>query len=177
MQCFKAAVSAFWRLASDESLQKAGWGSLDGVSDSPVQLAPKKYQAVGSVSIWEKGPEVTSPAYRGEYDAVMTWAQSKLRELGLEHVELMEAGNGTLRLLETGLNKGSSLVRLGFDLSRVVYFGNGFNDIPAARVVRAAGGRVLVTANTVVELKELAHRIADQSAGAGVVELLDRLDA
>lgn len=175
MDIFKAAFCALWKPASEPKLRDQHWGFINGGPDLPVQLAPKEFQVLGSVSIWEKGPEITSPAYRGEYDAMMTWARALVKKLGLQYVELGEVGNGTLRVLELGVNKGTTLARVCSSLVRVVYIGNGLNDVPAAKVVREAQGLVMVVANAPTELKELAHYRASWPASSGVVELLKLL--
>ena len=175
MEVFRSAFQAAWRPATHASLREQGWGFVDSVPHLPVQLIPERYRVMGSVTVWEKGPEITLANYRGEYDDLMFWAQALATELSLRHVELAEVGNGTLRMLEIGVNKGSALKRIGFDLSRLVFVGNGLNDLPPSQVVCAGKGLVMTVANAIPELKQLAHRVSNQPASAGVVELLESL--
>ena len=115
------------------------------------------------------------PSYQGEYEAMVLWAEATADKLSLHHLEFVEAGNGTLRGLQVGVNKGTALARMGLDLSQVIFIGNGLNDLPAAHAVFVAGGLVMTVANGVPQLKQLAWRVANQPAAEGVVELLDLL--
>jgi len=173
MEIFKGAFLDAWTPAAEPLIRDCGWGTLADVPTLLVQLLPPRYQAKGSVTVWERGPDITSSSYKGEYEAVMLWAQAVAGELRFRHVDLLEAGNGTLRVLQKGMNKGAAMVRLGFSPAQLVFVGNGLNDLPAARRVRKGGGMVLTVANAIPELKRMADFVSSRPASAGVVELLN----
>lgn len=149
-----------------------GWGFLRNLPAPPVRLSP--YPHAGSVSIWERGP-YESP----EYALMMAWAVSTGQSLGIQRVEFLENGDGTLRLLQKGINKGTGLKTLAeegvIDLSRTVYFGDANNDLAPARVIREAGGAVVSVANATRAFKGIASHVAFQPGGAGVIEVIKQL--
>lgn len=146
-----------------------GWGFLKDVSVPPVKLSPHPH--LGTLSIWEKGP-YESP----EYANVMAWTQQAVDDLGLQTLELLEAGDGSLRVFQKGINKGTGLQNLAdkglIDLSKTVYFGDANNDLSAAGVVLDGGGAVVAVANATKGFKSIATHTTFQKAGAGVVEVI-----
>jgi HAD superfamily hydrolase (TIGR01484 family) len=146
-----------------------GWGFLNGLAAPPVKLP--KYLHHGSLSIWEKGIS-ESP----EYADVMAWAKDVAAELGLTTVELFEIGDGSLRVLQKGINKGTGLQTLAdeghIDLRRTVYFGDANNDISSAHVVLGGGGSVVAVANATSGFKSLATHTTYQRAGNGILEVV-----
>lgn len=155
------------------------WGSIPGMN-TPVLLPETSIQGVGSKSIWESGPMVNSPLYDGEYEEVMGWLSDAAQAAGLLiHATLFESGNGTLRIIDKNITKGTGLLKLQekqlLDLSRVIYTGNGLNDVPAAEVIKEFGGLVVAVGNANDELKELADIVSEQSISDGVVEVFKEL--
>lgn len=164
-------LSGWMAIADDPE----GWGLLPGVT-TPVALAQGKYQGVGSVSIWEKGPNTQSPEYRGEYEAVFEWVKIQAEALQLfRHTAMREVGNGTLRIVQLGVSKASLLEQLHHhgevDLSNSLYCGDGLNDIEPAMLVKQYGGIVLAVANACPELQVIADVVSDGVASDGVVEM------
>lgn len=172
MMKLKQAFQSQWQPAPMQDLRSDGWGFLSNVAYPPVRLAPDKFQRIGTVSIWEKGPENTHPDYKGEYDVVMRWALDMQLRLGLHRLQFIEVGNGTLRILETGKNKGTGLRQTGHDLSHMIYTGNGMNDVPAAQTVRRAGGEVVAVANAAPAFTAIAHLTVQKRHAWGILELL-----
>lgn len=172
---FHKAFEENWSLADDQDLRQGKWGYLRGVLEPPVRLGPACLKEIGTLSIQEKGPTVSVPEYRGEYEYVKDWAQQTAAQKGLDLLHFVEAGNGTLRVLEKCRHKGTALLETGLDLSRTVMVGDGLNDVGAAEEVRKAGGYVVAVANAVYELKRLAHYITGEPAGLGVVEYIHGL--
>jgi len=155
------------------------WGTLPGVI-TPIQLPDESTQALGSKSIYEKGPSIEDPTYAGEYEAVMDWLTKEAELAGLLiHTALMEAGNGTLRIIEKGVDKSAGLLLLQhrrlIDLSRVIYTGNGVNDVAPAKVVKEYGGVVIAVSNAHQELKKLADIITTQPISDGVIEVFSQI--
>jgi HAD superfamily hydrolase (TIGR01484 family) len=149
-----------------------GWGYIEGLDEPMVMLAPYPYQ--GSLAIWEKGP-VNSPSF----NTVMQRMCEARDTLGLRRIEYMEVGNGTLRVLQNGLNKAVGISMLAnrgiLDLARTVYFGDGKNDIPAAELVLKGGGSVVCPSNGVHELQTIATYTTIQPDGLGVLDVMNRL--
>lgn len=149
-----------------------GWGFLKDLPTPPVRLSP--YPHVGSVSVWEKGP-YESP----EYALMMAWAVSAGQSLGIQRVEFLENGDGTLRLLQKGINKGTGLKTLAedgvIDLSRTVYFGDANNDLAPAYVVLGGSGSVVAVANATKDFKSVATHTTYQRAGNGITEIVKQL--
>lgn len=152
-----------------------GWGLLPGVQ-TPVALAQGKYQGVGSVSIWEKGGSIHDPEYKGEYEPVMAWVKNHAVRLGISHLDFVEVGNGTLRIIENGKSKANLIQVLheegAVDLASSVYVGDGINDVEPATLVKIHGGTVIAVANAYPDLKELADIVTEGIASDGVVEAL-----
>jgi hydroxymethylpyrimidine pyrophosphatase-like HAD family hydrolase len=75
-------------------------------------------------------------------------------------LNLLEIGDGTLRIAAPGRTKGVALQELHeegvIDLSKTVYFGDGKNDVPAAEVIRQFGGVMVAVDTHCRELVDLA---------------------
>lgn len=172
MQAIVDMFLASWIAIANDSY---GWGLLPGVT-TPVTLAQGKYQGVGSVSIWEKGPDMHSPKYQGDYELVLEWvkAQAEAMQL-LKQTELKEIGNGTLRVVQIGIGKAPLLEKLhqrgAVDLGASLYCGDGLNDVDPAKTVKKYGGVVVAVANACPELKALADVVADGIASDGIVDV------
>lgn len=168
MKAFEEQFTAHW--SPSEAL--SGWGFLKDLSAPPVKLAP--YPHDGTVSIWERGP-YESP----EYELMKAWALNAARELGIETIEFLEQGDGTLRLLQKGINKGTGLKTLAekgiIDLSKTVYFGDANNDISAAEVVSNGGGAVVALINATRDFKNVSTHITLYPAGLGVIEVVEQM--
>ena len=172
MQAIVNMFLASWTAITDNP---AGWGLLPGVT-TPVALAQGKYQGVGSVSIWEKGPDMHSPEYHGDYELVFKWVKAQAMTLQLlKQTELNEVGNGTLRVVQIGVGKASLLEKLhehgAVDLGASLYCGDGLNDVDPAKTVKKYGGTVIAVANACPELKAVADVIADGIASDGIVNV------
>jgi hydroxymethylpyrimidine pyrophosphatase-like HAD family hydrolase len=170
MKRFKEAFLAEWHLSDDSELATARWGFLNGVLDPPVQLAFPPYDPKGSITIWEKGPAITTPAYQGQYVNAMNWVKETLTGLHLKHLYAIEAGNGTIRILQKGIDKQNGLKYWHSDLSSVAFVGDGPNDVALACAVKDAGGLVVAVENAVEELKSLADWTTNYPEALGVVE-------
>ncbi|MBN8548934.1 MAG: HAD family phosphatase [Deltaproteobacteria bacterium] len=125
--------------------------------EAPLVQMPEGYEA--SSTIWEKGP-----AGCPDFAHVMALVRGQAEALGVsEAVQLLEIGDGTLRITVPGISKGSALQQLHeegvLDLEKVVYFGDGHNDIPAAHVVRKGGGTVVAVDHHCQELMQLASHV------------------
>lgn len=149
-----------------------GWGFLKELEVPPVKLSP--YHHHGTLSIWEKGP-YESP----EYASVMIWAQQVVADLGLDTIELFETGDGSLRVMQKGTNKGTGIKSLAekglVDLSKTVYFGDANNDLVPAYLVLEGGGSVVAVANATKDFKSVATHTTYQRAGHGVIEIVKQL--
>ena len=149
-----------------------GWGFLKDLPAPPVKLPP--YPHYGTGAIGEKGP-YESP----EYALMMAWALNTARELGIETIEFLETDDGSLRLLQKGINKGTGLRTLAergiIDLSRTVYFGDANNDISAAEVVLNGGGSIVALANATRGFKNVSTHVTSHPAGLGVIEVVRQL--
>ncbi|MDZ7587498.1 MAG: HAD hydrolase family protein [Patescibacteria group bacterium] len=172
MQAIVSMFLASWTAIADNA---DGWGLLPDVI-TPVALAQGKYQGVGSISIWEKGPDMHSPEYQGEYKLVLEWVKAQAEALQLlKQTELKEVGNGTLRVVQIGVGKASLLEQLhqqgAVDLGASLYCGDGLNDVDPAKIVKKYGGTVVAVANACPELKAIADVVADGVASDGVVEV------
>ena len=171
----KMFLSGWAAIAGDPD----GWGLLPGLS-TPVALAGGKYQGVGSVSIWEKGPDTHSLDYHGDYELVFEWIKVKAGLLGLlEHTELKEVGNGTLRVVQRGFGKAPLLEQLHeqgvVNLGSSLYCGDGLNDVDPAKAVKKHGGFVIAVNNACPELKAVADVIADGVASDGITEVFQKV--
>ncbi|MBI3984435.1 MAG: HAD family phosphatase [Candidatus Levybacteria bacterium] len=168
MEMFEKLFTSSW--LPSEALP--GWGFLKNLPAPPVKLP--QYPHYGTVAIWEKGP-YESP----EYGLMMVWALNAARQLGIETIEFLETGDGSLRLLQKGINKGTglkTLVERGIiDLSRTVYFGDANNDISAAEIVSNGGGAVVALANATRGFKNVSTHVTSHPAGLGVIEVVKQL--
>lgn len=95
---------------------------------------------------------------------------------GADLLEFRETGNGTLRIVQRGLSKESTLANLAaqgiVDLEKTIYVGDGLNDVAPAKLVSEAGGGVIAVANAIPELKQKAVYICEKTISHGVVEIL-----
>ncbi len=151
------------------------WGLLPGVA-TPVALAQGKYQGVGSVSIWESGPDMHSLEYNGDYELVFEWVKAQAMTLQLlKQTELKEVGNGTLRVVQIGIGKAFLLEKLHqqgvVDLGASLYCGDGLNDVDPAKTIREYGGVVVAVANACPELKAVANVVTNGVASDGIVDV------
>ena len=168
-------LSAWMAISGDPD----GWGLLPGLS-TPVALAEGKYQGVGSVSIWEKGPDAHSPNYHGDYELVFEWIKIRAEFLELlKQTELKEVGNGTLRIVQRGFGKAPLLEQLHeqgmVDLSASLYCGDGLNDVDPAKVIKKYGGFVIAVNNACPELKAVADVTTEGTASDGITEIFQRI--
>lgn len=102
-----------------------------------------------------------------------TIVKETLAELGGSR-EVILNGDAVM-ILPRGVNKASglraALTALGVDASATAGIGDAENDVD---LLRACGLRVAV-ADALPALKHVAHEVTPSGAGAGVVELVDRL--
>ena len=172
MQTIVSMFQASWTAIADNP---DGWGLLPGVN-TPVALAEGKYQGVGSISIWEQGPDMHNPEYHGDYELVLEWVKAQAMALQLlKQTELKEVGNGTLRVVQIGVGKAPLLEKLheqgAVDLGASLYCGDGLNDVDPAKTVKKYGGIVVAVGNACPELKAVADIIANGMVSDGVVEI------
>jgi hydroxymethylpyrimidine pyrophosphatase-like HAD family hydrolase len=151
------------------------WKQL-GTMEEPWVHLPTKYRYLTSHSLWQHS-EHGMDHLRTVLHRTMDWCLAAVRDLKLEGlVHLTEIGDGTLRLSAPGINKGGSLLDLHekkvLDLSRVVYFGDGRNDVPVARVIRAHNGYVVAVDRHCPELLELANYVTPARGPDGLERLL-----
>lgn len=152
-----------------------GFGCLGDVREPLVKFPP--YQDfLASITVWEKGP-VGDPAFAHVY----RWCAERLVELSLQDtLALTEVGDGTLRITVPGVHKGWGLEELArrkkMDMSRVAYFGDGHNDVPAAATVKAHGGIVIAVGSSTPTLVSLADYVTRGEGPAAVGEILQRLN-
>lgn len=168
-------LSAWMAISGDPD----GWGLLPGLN-TPVALAEGKYQGVGSVSIWEKGPDAHSPDYHGDYELVFEWIKIRAEFLELlKQTELKEVGNGTLRVVQRGFGKAPLLEQLHeqgvVDLSASLYCGDGLNDVDPSKVVKKFGGFVIAVNNACPELKAVADVTTEGTASDGITEIFQKI--
>lgn len=176
MAAFRAAFAAAWRPCDEPDLREKGWGMVASVNESLVQEIPTKWATLGSVTIWKERRDVGWPHYLGEHDAFTDWALTTAAHLELCHTDVYETGAASLRVVEHGLNKGTALERLGFDLARTLFIGDGLNDLPVVKAIQAQGGMVMAVANAIDSIQAAANVISTQPYNAGVVELLILLE-
>lgn len=134
---------------------EAVWGRLGDV-ESPLVHVPARYNYQVSGSVWQQVIDVPRNLER-----TMEWCTHAAERLGVrELVQLVEIGDGTLRVSVPGVSKGSTLERLhhdgAIDLSKSIYFGDGRNDLPAASAIKSYGGGVIAVDNRCPELVALA---------------------
>jgi hydroxymethylpyrimidine pyrophosphatase-like HAD family hydrolase len=172
MRSFEGFFRAAWVPASDPHRKVAGWGTLADIHTILVQPIPAQWQPVGSMSIWKEGSDTPWPQYQVEQDAVVLWAIQQVECLGLQHISIAEAGACALRIVEQGRNKGTAITQVGYDPARLIFCGDSANDLYIAALIHDAGGHVLSVGNALPALKQLAVRVAERPASAGIVELL-----
>lgn len=172
----KAELKKLWVPAQESYLAKDGWGFFEGVT-TPVALPEGKYQGAVTMSVWEKGPDIHDPNYRGEYEPVALFVFQLGQGFGANLLEFREAGNGTLRIVQKGLSKEYALATLAaegvVDLKKTVYVGDGLNDVAPAQLIAEAGGGVIAVANAVPQLKQKAVYVCKKPISHGVVEALN----
>lgn len=155
-----------------------GWGVLSGTDltqSTLVKLPDEIRQGVATLSLWERGPHVTTdPAFVPRYDVIRERVMAAIQELGLRTLEAYEAGNGTLRIGTRGINKGTTLERLAalglVAPADLIYFCDGPNDIGISRFIRRMNGGVVAVNNAVDEVKEQADYVCASPSGRGMAE-------
>lgn len=173
MKQIKDEFQAVW-----QPLGKGEWGLIPEVA-TPVVMVSSEYQGLGSVSVWEKGSNTHDSDYQGEYEPVMSWFQTKAKELGLERLSFVEVGNGTLRVIEKGKSKANLLADLHesgvINLAASIYFGDGKNDVEPGKLVQSYGGVLVAVANACPELIKRADVVTDRMASSGVIDVLEKV--
>lgn len=167
-------LSEFLRHEFVDLKREDGFGMFRGLPE-PLVKFPPFHDFLTSITVWEKGP-VGDPTFALAYQ----WLAARMRERGLTDVlALTEVGDGTLRVTVPIANKGWGLERLAergrLDLSRVAYFGDGANDIPAAAVVKAHGGLVISVGASTPALVSLADYRTHGEGPDSVMKVLRRL--
>jgi len=114
---------------------------------------------VGSASIWEKGPDVHSPDYHGDYELVFEWIKAKAESLQLLKAPLLE------KFHDQGV----------VDLGACLYCGDGLNDVEPAKVIKKYGGIVIAVKNACPELKIVADVTTGGVASDGIVEIFQNI--
>jgi hydroxymethylpyrimidine pyrophosphatase-like HAD family hydrolase len=132
------------------------YGQFLGI-DNPLVHLPTQYNYLASLSVWQRALGNEKP-----YERVMQRVHELATELGVRQLlHLHEIGDGTLRASAPGLSKGNALQQLQvqgvLDLSKVAYFGDGSNDVPAAEKVRQHGGIVVCVDTHCAALRALAN--------------------
>ena len=135
------------------------WYRLKGL-DSPLVHLPTRYDYKTSFSIWQHH-EAGLDVLKTLLPKTMEWVQGAVSRLGVGgSLNLLEIGDGTLRIAAPGRTKGVALQELHeegvIDLSKTVYFGDGKNDVPAAEVIRQFGGVMIAVDTHCRELVDLA---------------------
>jgi hydroxymethylpyrimidine pyrophosphatase-like HAD family hydrolase len=167
-------ITAIYNLLVATILIEDEWISLP---DLPIDvlLPAKVEQGQATKLLFEKGPTVDDPIYKGEYAEIENWLFKKALQAGLlSQTELLEAGNGTLRIIKTGVNKGSGFNFLnvsGIDLSQVIYSGDQLNEVPAVRTIKEHGGTVVLPSNHHVNLRQYADYISEEPSSDGIVQM------
>jgi HAD superfamily hydrolase (TIGR01484 family) len=167
MNCIKAAVTPVFG--------KDKWGQLADIKEPLVHI-PHYYDYKVSGSVWQ---EVHDGVPR-HLERTMEWVVNASEKLGVAHlVELSEIGDGTLRVAAPGRSKGVALTELEteghINLSRTVYFGDGANDIPAARMLRDRGGCVIAVNSRCQELVGLSNYVTPIHGPLGIQSLIHSL--
>lgn len=172
----KKEFGRLWQKDNDSS-----WGHLPGIR-TRVKLPPdfSSQQGIGTVSIHEEGPFVSSPNYiTGSYEAVMEYFKKLASEKGWNHLDFYEAGNGTLRVVQPLWNKRKALaiwLQTGIiNPKKLIYFCDGPNDISAATLIKTKGGHIVTPNNAVPELQEIADYVAPELVSAGVTATINRV--
>jgi hydroxymethylpyrimidine pyrophosphatase-like HAD family hydrolase len=152
-----------------------GFGNFRGLPQPLVKFPPFN-DFLTSITVWEKGPVGDS-----SFALAYQWVAERLKESNLDSVlALTEVGDGTLRITKPNANKGWGLQQLaerrGLDLSKVAYFGDGANDIPAALTVREKGGLVIAVGRATPRLVALADYTTDGEGPDAVLNVLTRLN-
>ncbi len=173
------AISRFRKLLEESIVDLGridGFGQFAGVPEPLVKLPPHR-DFLATVTLWEKGA-VGHPSFIHAYN----WCCTRLRDLSLDsQLTLTEVGDGTLRVTVRGFDKGQGLNQLAsrnrLDLSNVAYFGDGFNDVPAAEAVKARGGLVVAIGSSTPPLLKFADYVTNGDGPNVVERLLKRLNS
>lgn len=157
-----------------------GWSVLKGTNPEEatyVQLPPKEDICIATASLWEMGPHISeNPEYIPKYKKVEIIIQQALEDLGITSLTTFEAGNGTLRIVPTFVNKVHSLELLSaygvLDLSKTVYTCDGPNDLGLAQKLKSKGGGVIAVSNAISELHEISDYSAMLPSGKGFAKAI-----
>ena len=158
-----------------------GWGLLAGLDPAIGTLVrwPDGEEACEvSLCLYERGHCLADdPAFANRYAAVAARVVVLLRRAGITDQVLTETGNGTLRIGPRNINKGRTfglLAGLGaVDPVHTLFIGDGLNDLPLAHRLRSAGGVVVAVANSVPELRRLAHWVSPDPASMGFAQMVE----
>ena len=158
--------------------QFPNWYRLGNI-DSPLVFLPTQYDYQTSFSLWQKIDGLSLEEKNQALAAVMHWCQKAVSHLEIEGAfNLSEIGDGTLRASAHGISKGEALKRLFsskvLDPKKTVYFGDGQNDVHAAKILRESGGDVVV-ANTYCSDLVKTGSFVLQTGPNGIRELLNSL--
>jgi len=159
-------------LANLTEIGASKWQRLGDIID-PLVHVPCYYDYQVSASIWQ---EVKDGIPRN-LERVMGWCLKAVSELNLSGLlDLTEIGDGTLRISVPGRSKGVALIELDsegiIDLQSTAYFGDGRNDLPAAKAVREKGGVVIAVDQQCQELLELANFVTEERGPDAIRQLI-----
>jgi len=141
------------------------WGKLGGI-EAPLVHIPTRYNYQASMSVWQLPSGNHDDVHL--FARIMSWCQNAVAELQLQSmVELVEIGDGTLRASVLGRSKGVALRELYeqnvLDLETTVFFGDGRNDVAAARIVKGGGGWVVAVDDKCEELVDEANFVTSSA--------------
>lgn len=134
------------------------WLKMPGGSGPLIQI-PSNYTYQTSFSIWQ---QISKGSLTNDHlKQTMDWCQAVVERLEISgQVQLLEIGDGTLRVSTPGQSKGAALHSLhkenSINLARTAYFGDGANDVEAARWVKYFGGTVIAADTRCTELTDIA---------------------
>ena len=163
--------------------EEKNWGILQGIDPEEgtyVELATGDNQGMATISLWEKGPHISQdPSIEKKYNMVKARVDTAIEDLGITTLKTYEAGNGTLRVVPTSINKGHTMALLKavgmFDPQQAVYFCDGPNDIALAEYLKKKGGKVITVGNAVDQLKSLSDYTATGHVGLGFAEAVEKM--
>lgn len=171
-------ISEIYKLLVAVLVIEQKWISVGGLP-TDIMLPPHDEQGHAAKIIFEKGPAIDDPRYNGEYAEIEKWITNKAQDAGyLLLTDLLEAGNGTIRIIKKGVNKGTGFTFLestGIDLSRVIYSGDQKNELPAVKEIKDSGGIVVLPSNHYADLKQYADYISDLPASDGIVQMFSTI--
>lgn len=147
------------------------WHRLGDI-EFPLVHIPSYYAYQASGSIWQQ--VIGKPR---DLEKTMDWCQAAAEALQVRDlVQLTEIGDGTLRISVPGRSKGAALVELHnegiLNLAETVYFGDGRNDVPAAREIRKHGGFVVAVDRHCAELVACADHVCSGTGPQALQQLL-----